>query len=289
MRIIFIGSSAPLSLIPFQALIESNHHICALAFDDNDHDNNSHFNIINSDSIQSLALNHSIPFIKLNKSYQYATSQIREYQPDIILVSCYARRLPQSITSLASKGCFNIHPSLLPLFRGPNPIFWQFKEGVTDFGVTLHRVTPEFDAGNIISQKYVQMDDGVNINEATKKIAEVASNLMLVTLDNIEKKQLHETAQDNKSSSYQSYPTEKDYTVSRKWAAKRIYNFINAYKSSDVIFLCDIGKSRVKLVNAYSYQVEPYDYMNGRKEVLDEGVITFSCNTGYIRCRVKID
>ena len=60
MKIIFIGSTGPLSLIPFQVLVQSRHTVCAFAFDDD-----SEFNIINSGSIQSFAITHSIPLIKL--------------------------------------------------------------------------------------------------------------------------------------------------------------------------------------------------------------------------------
>lgn len=286
MKIIYIGTDSFFSIIPFQTLLQSQHEVCALAFDD---DLNSDFNTIKSESIQSFALKNSIPFIKLNSQDSDAESQMREYQPDIILVSCYARLLPQSILSLARKVSINIHPSLLPAYRGPNPLFWQFRDGVENFGVTLHRMTADFDAGNIISQKTVKLDDGVSINEGINILANVASDLMLVTLNNIQNGQFHETVQNSLSSSYQSFPTETDYTVSRMWTAKKIYNFISAYKDDNVTFMCDIGIDKIKISDAYSYQDEPYHYMNGKTELLEEGVITFACKTGYIRCQVKMD
>ncbi len=284
MKIIFIGSTGPLSLIPFQALVQSKHTVCAFAFDDD-----SEFNIINSGSIQSFALTHSIPLIKLNKSYSNTISQIQSYQADIILVSCYVRLLPQSILSAALKASINIHPSLLPGFRGPAPLFWQFREGIKDFGVTLHRMTTEFDTGNILSQKSVNMQDGINKNEATKLLAHVASELMLDTLDDIQNKSLTETAQDNLIASYQSYPGESDYRVSTLWTAKRIYNFINAYKGTGVSFTCKVNEDEFKLIDAYSYQEEAYDDMSGTTVVLEGDKITFSCQNGYIQCQIEID
>lgn len=284
MNILYIGSEGPLSLIPLQALIKSKHNVCAFAFDEQ---LNSDFNVINSGSTQSLALNNSIPLIKLNKNYSNVVSQIQSYQPDVILVSCYARLLPRSILSLAKKGCFNIHPSLLPYFRGPNPLFWQFRKGINDFGVTLHRMTEEFDTGAIISQKSVKLQDGINKKEATELLAIIASDLILSFFDDAQNECVTEIAQDNKIASYQSYPTQSDYAVSTLWTAKRIYNFINAYKGSGVSFLCEINKQKFKLLDACSYQEEPYDNMN-REEVLQQGeVIKFACQTGYIECQIK--
>ena len=286
MNILYIGSAGPLSLIPLQALIKSRHNVCALAFDD---DLNSDFNVINSDSIQSLALNNLIPLIKLNKIYTNIVLQIRSYQPDVILVSCYAQLLPQSILSIARKGSFNIHPSLLPNFRGPNPLFWQFRDGVSEFGVTLHRMDDEFDTGDIVSQKTAEMQDGVTINKATELLAHTASDLVLNMLSDIENANVTEIPQYNLLASYQSFPVADDYTVSTLWSAKRIYNFINAYKGIDVSFLCEVDGSRFRLVDAYSYQEIPYKNMDGASVVLDGDKITLACKNSYIQCQIKID
>ncbi len=286
MNILYIGSEGPLSLIPLQSLIKSKHNVCAFAFDEQ---LNSDFNVINSGSTQSLALNNSIPLIKLNKNYTNVVSQIQSYQPDVILVSCYARLLPRSILSLAKKGCFNIHPSLLPYFRGPNPLFWQFREGINNFGVTLHCMTEEFDTGDIISQKSVNIQDGINKNEATELLADAASNLILDFLDNVSKNNIYEVAQDNTLSSYQSYPTKNDYTVSTSWPAKRIYNFIHGYKEKGVSFLCEVNGHNFKLVDALSYQDGAYNNMGDKKIVIEGELITFACQSGYIQCKIKTD
>lgn len=286
MKILYIGSLSPLSLIPLQLLINSKYKICAVAVDE---DNNSEFNIINSGSIsiQSLAFDNSIPLVKLNENFTDMDSKISLFQPDIILVSCYARLIPQSVLSIANVGAFNLHPSLLPLFRGPTPLFWQFREGISDFGVTLHRMNSEFDTGNIISQTKVEMHDGINKYEATKLLANMGGKLILDFIRNVTKNNIHDIAQDNDLSSYQTYPTKDDYTVSTSWTAKRIYNFIKGYKESGVSFLCDVNGTKFELLDALSYQHEPYNNMGGKKFVLENNLITFSCQSGYIQCQVK--
>lgn len=286
MNILYIGSEGPLSLIPLQALINSKYAICAIAADEN---NNSEFNIINSGSIQSLAFDNSIPLLKLKESLIDVILKISSYQPDIILVSCYARLIPQSILSIAKIGTFNLHPSLLPYFRGPTPLFWQLRAGVSDFGVTLHRMNSEFDTGNILSQKKVEIHDGINKDEATKLLANAGSKLILDFLDDVGKNNIHEVAQNNALSSYQSYPTKNDYTVSTLWSAKRIYNFINGYKENGVSFLCEVNGHNFKLVDALSYQDGAYNNMGDKKIVIEGELITFACQSGYIQCQVKTD
>ncbi|MDH5368954.1 MAG: formyltransferase family protein [Gammaproteobacteria bacterium] len=287
MKIIYIGSSSSsLSLIPLQTLINSKHTICALAVDD---DPVSDFNVINSNSIQSLAFSNSIPVIKIAKNQSGLISKLQLYKPDIILVSCYGRRLSVSSLSTARKGSFNVHPSLLPAFRGPNPLFWQFRQGVYDYGITIHRLTEEFDAGNIVAQKTVNIKDGINKNEATTILANASSDLILKMLDDVENESIAETLQNNQAVSYQSFPNKSDYMVSTLWNAKRIYNFIKAYKGKGVSFLCYVNNKKFKLIDAYSYQEEPYKNMNG-SAVIEEGeLISFSCKNSYIKCQVQID
>lgn len=287
MKIIYIGSSNSLSIIPFQALITSNQHeICALAFDD---DLNSNFNVITSNTIQSLAINNSIPLIKFNKDYTNIQSQLRTLQPDVILVSCYARKLPLSLLSIAKIGSFNIHPSLLPSYRGPSPLFWQFRDGIDEFGVTIHRMDEGFDTGNIVSQKKIKIPDNLSIIEATGLLAETASELALDTLYDIKNNSPFERAQNNLTSSYQSFPSPNDYSVSVLWPAKRIFNFIRAYKEKEVSFLCEIDGKSYRLIDVYSYHNEPYKGISGNVFMQEEDEIVFSCQDGVIRCKIIQD
>ncbi len=66
---------------------------------------------------------------------------------DLQLVATFDRKIPASVFSRAAAGAFNLHPSLLPKYRGHNPYFWAIHNGETESGVTLHRLTERFDDG----------------------------------------------------------------------------------------------------------------------------------------------
>lgn len=286
MNVLFTGSSGLLSLIPLTALNKSKYKVCAIATNEV---SDSELNAIQAGTLQSFSFNNSIPLINLNNNISSVISQIEKHQPDVIFVSCYNKLIPQSILSLAKLGAFNLHPSLLPRFRGPTPLFWQFRDGISDFGITLHRINSEFDQGNIVAYKIINMDDGVNIHEATKLIANIGSQLILDFLDVLNENKLNEISQDNSISSYQSFPTIEDYRVEVSWTAKRIYNFINAYKESNIFFLCEIDGREYKLVDALSYQTNVYTEIDGEKHLVEDDVITFACADIYIQCKIKID
>ena len=113
MNILYIGSSGPLSYLPLQALISSPFNVCAVAIDSITENCLPTVNK-ESETLESLAFYNNIPLIKLTKNTATNVAAISKIQPDIILVSCYARKLPKEIILLAKTACFNIHPSLLP-------------------------------------------------------------------------------------------------------------------------------------------------------------------------------
>lgn len=80
-----------------------------------------------------------------------ATPLIRALKPDVILSYSFPYRITPEICSIPTYGAVNIHPSILPAYRGPNPMR-QFYEGASHFGSTAHWIAPEYDAGDILSQ-----------------------------------------------------------------------------------------------------------------------------------------
>ncbi len=285
MNIIYIGSSSLLSKLPLIALLKTKHIISAIALNETRH---SDINVTTQDSLQLLALDNNIPVIHLNTITEEVILKLKAFKPDIIIVSCYGKRLHQSILSIPEKGCINIHPSLLPKFRGPDPLFWQYREGVSDFGVTLHRMTQDFDAGNILQQMKVWVPDGLNINEVNNIIAQSASELLINVLVQLENNLVEEIQQKHDLASYQTFPVIADYSVSPKWSVKRIYNFINAFKGPGIYFTCEINEKKYKLINASSYQGHPYCNMENKKVWTDDDKITIKCEDGYILCEFLI-
>lgn len=85
---------------------------------------------------------------------------IRGARPDVGLVCTFAH-LPQSITEIPVAGCVNLHPSLLPSYRGFNP-FRSVYDAADRLGATLHRVTPELDGGPILAQSSRPLPDPIS-------------------------------------------------------------------------------------------------------------------------------
>jgi len=293
-NILFIGSSGELSTQPLKRMIDSKYTLSAIACDRlQNNEAQSKNDIIDiplynldSDSVSALAQYHNIPLIELSKDYEKDIPAFKALNLDLIIVSCYARKLPESILNIPKLGSVNLHPSMLPAYRGSTPLFWQYRAGEKNLSISLHKMTNEFDAGNIIAQKNFSKPDGISVFKAMSLIADVAGDLLLNSLKDFEQNKVNEIKQNNTLSSYQHLPVKKDYFISTQWSAQRIYNFIYAFTLPDVIFICVINDVTFKIVRALSFNNEQSLNQTYR---IDNGQITLNCTPGIIQCQLAKD
>ena len=286
LKILYIGSSGPLSFIPLQTLLDSGQFVCAIVLEA---DNKSALkdqgiSVLtgNGGSIATLARWHNIPVIKLSGPWSQSVDEIGGYSPDIIIVSCFARRLPDSVLSIPGIGCFNLHPSLLPAYRGPMPLFWQFRAGVKEFGITLHRMSSQLDAGNIVAQTTVAMPDGVSGQRASVLLAEAGGELLVRTLSDFRRDEFIGCPQDERYASYQGFPSPSDYAVSVTWSAKRLYNFICATRGGGVFYPCRLDGRVYRLL-----EVDSWQETGDSGVVINGNTITIPCSRGFVTARFQ--
>lgn len=77
---------------------------------------------------------------------------LNEIKPDYVASFYFNQWIGQEVRSVPLRGCVNVHPSLLPALKGPDPIFRALQRGISDIGLTIHRVADDFDAGTILHQ-----------------------------------------------------------------------------------------------------------------------------------------
>ncbi len=89
---------------------------------------------------------------------------LQSLEPDLIFTTGFSWKLPPDLLALPRLGSVNAHPSLLPRYRGPNPLFWHFMNGETHGGLTMHRMDADFDTGAILVQLAIEIapDDDVD-------------------------------------------------------------------------------------------------------------------------------
>lgn len=92
-----------------------------------------------------------------------ATPLIRAVEPDLIVCFSFPYRITPELCAIPRYGAVNLHPAVLPAYRGPN-VMRQFYEGSPEYGATLHWIAEDYDTGNILSQKSAPMPEEITVN-----------------------------------------------------------------------------------------------------------------------------
>jgi len=259
LKIFYIGSAGPLSLQPLNALLNRGHDICGVGVDRQQPPTGQQSLTLlasqEAQSVEVLARAKKVPLVDLSQPLPEVINEVTGMEPDMILVSCYEHRLADELLAMSPLGAFNIHPSLLPAFRGPVPLFWQFRVGIDHFGLSLHRMTGQLDAGPVICRQSVQMPDGVTMAEATLRLASQTKSLLENALPLISR-QLRGEEQNEVDASYQTFPQQEDFEVSTAWPARRIFNFMRATAHMGQIYRCQYNGMDLRLRHALTYSAD---------------------------------
>ncbi|KAJ2635357.1 Methionyl-tRNA formyltransferase [Coemansia sp. RSA 1286] len=113
------------------------------------------------------------------------TGNVRPF--DIGVVASYGVFIPSAIINMHPKGMINVHPSLLPKYRGPSPIQTAILDGETDTGVTIQELHPRImDGGRILAQAPYKMNPGIKYDQMALELAGVGGELLLKVLENLD-------------------------------------------------------------------------------------------------------
>lgn len=100
-------------------------------------------------------------------------------EANLSLIFSFRHKLPAELLDAFQYGAFNIHPSVLPLFRGPCPVFWQLKTGQVKSALSLHRATDHIDGGDLVLQRTFQIHHLDTYGTLMSQIAQLAPELGL--------------------------------------------------------------------------------------------------------------
>ncbi len=123
--------------------------------------------------------------------------QFRSFKPDVAVVAAYGLILPKEVLSIPKYGCINIHPSLLPRWRGAAPIQHTILAGDQETGVSIMQLNEGLDSGPILKQKKFLIEKNDNYKTLHDKLSALGSNLLMEVLNEIEKQVPSEQNDDN--------------------------------------------------------------------------------------------
>ena len=151
---------------------------------------------------------------------------LKELSPDIIIVVAYGQILPEEIINLPAMGCINVHASLLPKYRGAAPINWCIINGESRTGVTTMYMDKGMDTGDILLQRETEIGEDETAGELHDRLAVLGADLLLETLDGLQRNEVERRAQDHSAATYAPQLDRETGRVDWNLDAKSIYNII---------------------------------------------------------------
>lgn len=128
--------------------------------------------------------------------------QLKEINPDIIVVIAFGQILPEEVLNLPKYGCINVHASLLPKYRGAAPIAWSVIDGETETGVTTMYMAKGLDTGDMIDKVVLPISPTETEGSLRDKLKDAGASLLLETLNKIAANTAIRIPQDDSLSCY---------------------------------------------------------------------------------------
>ena len=147
--------------------------------------------------VKEIALAEGIPvFQPENFKSDEAVAELAALKPDVCAVVAYGRILPQRVLDIPTKGCINIHTSLLPAYRGSAPYQWAVLDGLTETGVSCMYLSAGMDAGDIIDVAKTPIGENETAGELLDRLAVLGADLLSKSLGRMSQGEVEATAQD---------------------------------------------------------------------------------------------
>ncbi len=183
---------------------------------------------VRRDPIREWASRIEVPVLEARPGDEAVlAAALRNLEPDLICISTFPRLLGTAILEIPRYGALNVHPSLLPRHRGPNPYFWTYYHGDGTTGVTVHHASPRADAGPILLQESFQLPRGQNVHRLHTECAQLGARLLREALGSLERASNSATPQDESLAT--SAPRVKpgvamvDYG---RWNVEQVWHFL---------------------------------------------------------------
>jgi methionyl-tRNA formyltransferase len=186
--------------------------------------------LLDDNEVKRAASELGLPVTEIDSLKDEAMLRLRETPPDLFVVVSFGLIIPRWLLDLPTTGSINVHPSLLPLYRGPAPMQWALLNGDRGTGITVMKMTEKMDAGNILYQEKTPILDGDTIVSLSERMALRSAGILVPLLDDIGRTGMPEgTPQDDASATYTPIITKEMGEIDWNRPAREIVQKVRAF------------------------------------------------------------
>ena len=215
MRIAFFGRPCEQTRWPLQSCLELGHEIVALMVP-----------VDLAESTRAWLESNGLPRMPIVAVERaMAEPVLRELEADVIVSACFPWRIPEEVLALARLGGVNVHPSLLPKYRGPEPIFWVLRNSERQTGVSVHQMDGQLDHGPVLAQSVYPIEEGLNAIQIERGLAMEGGELLGQVLAELAEGVPLGIPQDEDQASWAPVPTDEDWVMPTNLPAGWAFQF----------------------------------------------------------------
>ncbi len=203
MKIVFFGT--PDFVVPVLDTLTKNFDVVGVVTAPDSRSGRKH--VLTPTPVKKYAEEHDIPVFTELKISNF---KLKIPPSDFFVVAAYGKIIPQAILNIPKYGAVNIHPSLLPKYRGPSPIQAAILGGDGKTGVTIIRMDAEVDHGPIYDREEVVMSGNETFESLAKELFKKAAGRLITLLPAIEDNRVEPQEQDHANATFTNHITKKD-------------------------------------------------------------------------------
>jgi methionyl-tRNA formyltransferase len=196
-------------------------------------------------SCAELAARRGIPVHYPDRLDDEWVARIAALKPAVIYSFYYRHLIPERVLKLAPLGAYNLHGSLLPRYRGRAPVNWMLVNGEREAGVTLHHMVARADAGDVVAQRAVAIDDDDTALTLYRKLVPLGVSLIEEFHPRIVARTAPRIAQDSSCATVFGRRRPEDGRIDWRWPARRIFNLVRAVTHPYPGAFCVVGDRKL--------------------------------------------
>jgi methionyl-tRNA formyltransferase len=208
---------------------------------------------------------------------------LRELKPDVIVVVAYGQILPPAILDLPRYGCLNVHPSLLPKYRGAAPIQWAIADGDPETGVAIMKMDAGLDTGPVLSLRRTPIrptDDSQILHD---RLAQLGAELLVETICHYVAGEILPQPQPAAGATYAAKIKKEDGRIDWPSPAEKIWNRLRAFTPWPGAFTFLTGEPKPHLLKIWKVEVVEKSGPAGAILSADKNGILIACGLNALR------
>ncbi len=272
MKIVFFGT--PSFVIPVLKVLKENFDVVAVVTAP---DQKSGRKQVISPSPVAKFCNDNYPSIQILKDEKLNTTVVQKLaslEADLFVVAAYGKLIPQDILNIPKHGSLNIHPSLLPKYRGPSPIQTTIVNCDKETGITIIQLDSQLDHGPILKQEVMKLSGNETFETLANSMFEKSAELIKSVIPEYVNDTIKPIPQNHDKATYTKHISKQDgyIDIQNPPSSENLDRMIRAYYPWPGVWT-KLGELRIKLLPENKLQVEGKkpvslkDFLNGHREL----------------------